>query len=68
MTLPPRHITFLRLLCTDITYKEIAAAMGKSVRTVETYRNDLFIKLRVNTKVGLVVWAIKNKVVDIDKL
>jgi DNA-binding NarL/FixJ family response regulator len=43
-----------------MTYKEIADKMKLSQRTVEGYRDDLFKKLNVISRVGLVVFAIKH--------
>jgi two-component system, NarL family, invasion response regulator UvrY len=58
----PRENEFLKLCCSEMTYKEIASLMCLSVRTVEGYRDQLFLKLDVKTRVGLVIYAIKNKV------
>jgi DNA-binding NarL/FixJ family response regulator len=46
-------------------YKEIANHMGLSVRTVEGYRDDLFEKLGVNTRTGLVIYALKHGLVNL---
>jgi DNA-binding CsgD family transcriptional regulator len=51
---------FLKLACTEKTYKEIANEMNLSPRTVEGYRDDLFEKLGVISRVGLVTFAIKH--------
>ncbi|HMH31935.1 MAG TPA: response regulator transcription factor [Puia sp.] len=51
---------FLKLICSDITYKDIAAKMFVSPRTVDEYRNHLFEKLKVKSRVGLVMYAIRN--------
>jgi len=56
---------FLRLICSELTYKDIADKMFISPRTVDNYRNTLFDKLKVRTRVGLVMFAIKNGLVDI---
>jgi DNA-binding NarL/FixJ family response regulator len=56
---------FLRLVCSEKTYKEIAVEMAISVRTVDIYRDQLFDKLDVNSRVALVLYAIKNKLVEI---
>lgn len=58
--LSEKEITFLKLACTEKTYKEIAGEMNLSPRTIEGYRDDLFAKLSVVSRVGLVVFAIKN--------
>ncbi len=55
-----REKEFLRWLCTDKSYKEIAAEMYISPRTVDGYRDSLFDKLKVSSRVGLVLFAIKN--------
>lgn len=57
--------TFLELCCTEMIYKEIATQMGLSVRTVEGYRDDLFTKLGVNTRTGLVIFALKHGLVNL---
>lgn len=58
-----RETQFLILSCTEMTYKEIADKMNVSPRTVDGYREALFIKLNLKSRVGLVVYAIKNKIV-----
>jgi DNA-binding NarL/FixJ family response regulator len=55
-----REINFLKLVCTELTYKEIADKMFLSPRTIDGYRDDLFQKLNVKTRVGLAMYAIKN--------
>ena len=56
---------FLRLVCSELSYKDIADKMFISPRTVDNYRNTLFEKLKVRTRVGLVMFAIKNGLVEI---
>jgi DNA-binding NarL/FixJ family response regulator len=60
-----REITFLKYACTELTYKEIAEKMFVSPRTIDGYRDDIFQKLNVKTRVGLVMYAIKNGIVNI---
>ena len=52
-------IKFLKLSCSELTYKEIADIMYLSVHTIDGYRNALFEKLNVKSRVGLVLYAIK---------
>jgi two-component system invasion response regulator UvrY len=59
------EITFLKWICTEKTYKEIADEMCLSPRTIDTYRDNLFKKLDVKTRVGLAIFAIKNGIVNI---
>ncbi len=60
-----RETEFLRNVCTEMTYKEIADKMCVSPRTIDGYRDDLFEKLVVKSRVGLVLFAIKNGIVKI---
>ncbi len=53
---------FLKLSCTELTYKEIADQMCLSPKTIDNYRNSLFCKLNVKNRVGMVTYAIKNKI------
>jgi DNA-binding NarL/FixJ family response regulator len=58
--LSEKELIFLKLACTEKTYKEIASEMNLSPRTVEGYRDDLFAKMGVMSRVGMVLFAIKN--------
>jgi len=61
--LTDRELQFLRYVCTEKTYKEIAAEMFVSPRTVDSYRDGLFEKLGLTSRIGLVLYAIKNGLV-----
>ena len=54
-----REREFLTYSCTELTYKEIAEKMFCSSRTVESYRDSLFVKLGVKTRVALALYAVK---------
>jgi DNA-binding NarL/FixJ family response regulator len=60
-----KEIEFLKLSATELTYKEIAAHMCISNRTVDGYRDALFEKLQIKSRIGLVLYAIKNKLIDV---
>jgi len=60
-----RDIDFLKLVSTEMTYKEIADEMRVSVRTIDGYRDALFEKLQVKSRIGLVLYAIKHKLIDL---
>jgi two-component system, NarL family, invasion response regulator UvrY len=60
-----RETDFLKYACTELTYKEIADKMFLSPRTIDGYRDALFEKLHVKTRVGLVMFAIKNGIVNL---
>ncbi|MEO7530609.1 MAG: response regulator transcription factor, partial [Sediminibacterium sp.] len=58
--LKPQELSFLRWSCTELTHKQIADEMQVSPRTVDGYRDSLFQKLGVSSRVGLAVYAIKH--------
>jgi len=63
--LSERETEFLKLTCTELTYKEIADKLCVSVRTVEGYRDTLCEKLNLKTRVGLAMYALKNQIADL---
>lgn len=65
LRLTDRELSFLRLACSEKTYYEIAKEMFVSERTVDGYRDSLFRKLKVSSRVGLVLYAIKNGLVTV---
>jgi len=62
--LKDRELTFLKLACTEMTYKEIANEMCLSPKTIDGYRQALFEKLNIRSRVGLVLYAIQNNIID----
>ncbi|MES2651775.1 MAG: response regulator transcription factor [Bacteroidota bacterium] len=58
--LTEKEKTLLRYCATEMSYKEIADIMFCSTRTVESYRDSLCEKLKLKSRVGLAVYAIKN--------
>lgn len=63
--LTEKDIEFLRFVCTELTYKEIAERMHVSTRTIESHRDTLCEKLDIKTRVGLVLYALKNNLVKL---
>ncbi|HCL04713.1 MAG TPA: DNA-binding response regulator [Chitinophagaceae bacterium] len=64
ISLSDKEMSFLKLCCSERTYQEIASEMFLSEKTIDGYRDTLFRKLQVNTRVGLVLYAIKNGIVN----
>lgn len=65
LNLPEREKEFLKLLATDLTLKEIAARMNLSPRTIDGYRDNLFEKVKVSNRVGLVLFALRNNLIQL---
>lgn len=57
------ELEFLRLACSDLTYKEIAVMMGLNPRSVDSLRDQLFLKLDVKSRVGLAMVALRHGIV-----
>jgi DNA-binding NarL/FixJ family response regulator len=59
LTLSEREEEFMKYLCSELTYKEIAEKMFCSPRTIDGYRDSLFEKFNVHTRVGLALISVK---------
>lgn len=64
--LKDQEIEFLRMACTDLTYKEIAQSMGLTPRAIDSLRDGLFMKLDVKSRVGLAMVALQNGIVNLN--
>jgi two-component system, NarL family, response regulator NreC len=62
--LSKREIEILTLICREFSNIEIAAKLFLSVSTIETHRKNIIAKLGVNNTVGLVRFALKNKLIE----
>lgn len=60
ITFTEREVEFLKYCSKEMTYREISEKMICSIRTIEGYRDALFDKLGLKTRVGLAVYAIKS--------
>ncbi|WP_118952338.1 response regulator transcription factor [Taibaiella helva] len=63
-----RELQFMKHCISDLTYFQIASLMKTTQKSVEGYRDSLFRKLGVNSRVGLAVFAIKSGLVTIDTM
>ncbi len=52
---------FIQYACSDRTYKEIAALMNVTERSIDSYRESLFQKLNVQSRVGLCLEALRRE-------
>jgi DNA-binding NarL/FixJ family response regulator len=62
-TLTNKELVFLQFACSELTYKEIASEMRLAERTIDGYRESLFEKLNVQSRVGMAMEAIRRKLV-----
>jgi DNA-binding NarL/FixJ family response regulator len=59
-----KEIKILQLLAADNTTEEISKAIFLSPRTVETIRQNMKIKVNAKTVSGLIMYAIRNKIIE----
>jgi DNA-binding NarL/FixJ family response regulator len=60
-----RERTFMQLACSELTYNDIASKMFLSPKTIDGYRDSLFEKLNVKSRVGLALYAVKHGLVTL---
>jgi DNA-binding NarL/FixJ family response regulator len=68
LLLSERELCFLKYACSDLTYKQIADRMHLAERTIDGYRENLFQKLNVQSRVGMVLEALRRKLVDLNEV
>ena len=63
-----REMEFFRYICTEMSYKEIGEKMFLSARTIEGYRDALCERLRLRSRVGLALYALKNGIINLEQI
>lgn len=63
VVLTPREKDILRLIAEEYSSQEISEKLFISVNTVETHRKNLLVKTGCKNSVGLVKFAIENKII-----
>lgn len=60
-----REYNFLKWACSELTYNDIADKMCVSPRTVDGYREAVFQKMNVRTRVGMALEAVRQGLVQL---
>ncbi|RPE09738.1 DNA-binding response regulator [Chitinophaga lutea] len=63
--LSENELEFLKLAATEMTYLQIADKMNLSPKTIDGYRENLFKRLNVKTRVTLALYAVKHGIVQV---
>jgi len=63
--LKERELIFLKYACSDMSYQQIADKMCLSYKTIDGYRESIFDKFNVSSRIGMVLYALKEKMVEI---
>ena len=59
------ELEFLKHVCSELTYKEIAVQLKMNPRAIDGMRDNMFTRLDVKSRVGLAMYAIKNGIVPV---
>jgi DNA-binding NarL/FixJ family response regulator len=65
LSITPKEKIFMQFASSDLTYKQIAAEMSLAERTIDGYREILFKKLNVQSRVGLVLEALRRNIIQL---
>lgn len=65
LNLTAREMEILQLICKEMTTAEMAKQLFISARTVEGHRKNLMEKTGVRNTAGLVIFAVRNKLVEV---
>lgn len=68
LDLSSRELEVLKLICQQKTAKEIGDILNISTKTVEGHRGNLLLKTGVKNVVGLVIYALQNKILEVEEL
>jgi DNA-binding NarL/FixJ family response regulator len=63
--LTPREREVVQLLAEGKSTKEVAVALGLSVKTAETHRSNIMRKLQLHSVSDLVMYAVRNNIVHV---
>jgi DNA-binding NarL/FixJ family response regulator len=66
-TLTPREREIVQLLAEGKSTKEVASVLNLSVKTAETHRSNIMRKLKLHSVGELVLYAIRNNIVQVPK-
>jgi DNA-binding NarL/FixJ family response regulator len=64
--LTENELKFLKLSFSEDSYAQIAAKMCLSPRTIHGYRDSVFSKLKIHTRIGLIIFSLRIKLVTLN--
>ena len=67
-TISEREVEVLQLICQQYTAKEIGNKLHISSKTVETHKANLLLKTGMKNTAGLIIYAAKNKIINLDAI
>lgn len=64
--LTARQLEILRLIVRGKSTREIAGGLGLSIKTVETHRSQIMKRLQIYDVAGLVLFAVRERIISLD--
>jgi DNA-binding NarL/FixJ family response regulator len=61
----PRELEIIRLLAAGNSNKEVSTQLGITVRTVETHRSKIMLKLGLHSLAELIHYAMRNEIISV---
>jgi len=66
--LSSRETEIIKLICTQKTSREISEILYIAPKTVEGHKNKIFVKTGAKNVAGLVIYAVQNRIFEIDEI
>lgn len=63
-----KELHIIKLICKQYSSKQIADELSLSRRTIEGYREQVLRKIKAKNTAGIVIYAIKNRLFEVDEL
>lgn len=57
------ELKVIKLICKQLTAKEIAGKMGLGYRTIESYRSVIQKRIKAKNSIGIALWAVRKGIV-----
>jgi DNA-binding NarL/FixJ family response regulator len=61
-----RELAIIKLICAEKTSQEIAEELHMSKKTVDLYRTNIMSKMSVSKLSGVIMYALKNKIISLE--
>lgn len=65
--LTAQELKIIKLICKQMTAKEIGERLGLSHRTVEGYRDEILRKIGAKNSVGIALFAVKKNLIQLGR-
>jgi DNA-binding NarL/FixJ family response regulator len=63
-----QELNIIKLICKQLTTKEISKSLNLGIRTIDDYRNKIQAKTGAKNAVGIALYAVKNSLVALEEI